>query len=75
MNQVLLFNPRSAIGKQRIPNSILNIAAAIEGRYEWVIVDGNCESDPLEKIRLYLKPGTIKYIGFTLMPGPQACRA
>jgi anaerobic magnesium-protoporphyrin IX monomethyl ester cyclase len=75
MNKVLLFNPRSAIAKHRIPNAILNIAASIDGQYEWVIVDGNCESDPYKKIEDYLSTGEFKYIGFTVMPGPQVKQA
>ena len=71
MNKVLLYNPKSAIAKHRIPNSILNIAASIEGKYEWVIVDGNCETDPLKKIESYLQTGEFGYLGFTVMPGPQ----
>src|SRR4051794_7112382 len=70
-NKVLLFNPKSAANKYRIPNSILNIAASVDGKYDWVIVDGNCEADPLKKIEGYLSTGTFKYIGFTVMPGPQ----
>ena len=54
MNKVLLFNPRSANYKPRIPNSILTVAAAIEGLFDYVIVDGNLESDPAEKIFQYL---------------------
>ncbi len=75
MNKVLLFNPRSAVAKYRIPNSIMNIAASIEGRYDWVIVDGNCESDAYRKIASYLASGSFKYIGFTVMPGPQLTQA
>src|SRR6185312_13572 len=71
MNKVLLFNPRSAIAKHRIPNSIMNIAASVNGIYDWMIVDGNRESDPYEKIKSYLATGEYKYIGFTIMPGPQ----
>jgi anaerobic magnesium-protoporphyrin IX monomethyl ester cyclase len=71
MNKILLFNPKSAVAKHRIPNSILNIAASVEGRYEWAIVDGNCEEDPLSKIEGYLNTGEYKYLGFTVMPGPQ----
>jgi radical SAM superfamily enzyme YgiQ (UPF0313 family) len=71
MHKVLLFNPRSANGKYRIPNSVLQIAAAIDGKFEWVIVDGNRESDPYEKIASYLRTGEFRYIGFTVMPGPQ----
>ena len=75
MVKVLLFNPRSASAKYRIPNSILNIAASIENIFEWVIVDGNRETDPYEKIAGYLAGGSIKYIGFTVMPGPQLKQA
>ena len=71
MNKILLFNPRSANNKYRIPNSILNIAASVDGKYEWVIVDGNCEADPLKKIESYLDTGEFKYLGFSVMPGPQ----
>src|SRR3954469_16727444 len=75
MNKILLFNPKSAIAKHRIPNSILNIAASVDGIYEWVIVDGNCEIDPLQKIISYLETGEFKYIGITVMPGPQLKQA
>jgi anaerobic magnesium-protoporphyrin IX monomethyl ester cyclase len=70
-HKVLLFNPRSANGKYRIPNSVLQVAASIEGMFEWVIVDGNRERDPYEKIAAYLRTGEFRYIGFTVMPGPQ----
>ena len=71
MSKILLFNPKSAVAKHRVPNSILNIAASVEGKYEWVIVDGNRETDPLKKIGSYLETGDFKYLGFTVMPGPQ----
>lgn len=71
MNKVLLFNPRSARSKPRIPNSILSIAASIDGLYDYAIVDGNLESDPLKKIISYLSTGEFKYFGCTSMPGPQ----
>lgn len=75
MNKVLLFNPRSANAKYRIPNSIMNIAASIETKFEWVIVDGNCEDDTYQKISDYLQTGEFKYIGITVMPGPQTRQA
>ncbi|HWD90120.1 MAG TPA: radical SAM protein [Mucilaginibacter sp.] len=75
MNKILLFNPKSAVAKHRIPNSILSIAASVEGKYEWAIVDGNCETDPLGKLESYLETGEYKYIGFTVMPGPQLKQA
>lgn len=75
MNKILLFNPRSARSKRRIPNSILSIAASVEGLYEWVLVDGNCERDPYTKITGYLFTGEYKYVGFTAMPGPSLLQA
>jgi radical SAM superfamily enzyme YgiQ (UPF0313 family) len=75
MAKILLFNPRSANNKYRVPNSILQIAAAIEGKYDWVIVDGNCENDPYKKIQNWMKTGDIRYVGFTVMPGPQLKQA
>src|SRR5579872_2125653 len=71
MNKVLLFNPRSANGKYRIPNSVLQVAASIEGSFEWAIVDGNRERDAYEKLASYLRTGQYRYIGITVMPGPQ----
>ncbi len=49
----------------------MNIAASVEGKYEWAIVDGNCESNVHVKIESYLRDPSFKYIGFTVMPGPQ----
>ncbi len=75
MNKILLYNPKSAVAKHRIPNSIMNIAASVDGIYEWVIVDGNREEDAFNKIKSYLHTGQFKYLGFTIMPGPQTKQA
>src|SRR4051812_3972504 len=75
MTKVLLFNPRSANYKPRIPNSILSVAASIDGLFEYVIVDGNLELDPSEKILHYLSKGGFEYFGLTCMPGPQLKQA
>jgi radical SAM superfamily enzyme YgiQ (UPF0313 family) len=53
----------------------MNIAASVDGVYEWTIVDGNREQQPYEKMRSYLATGEYKYIGFTVMPGPQTKQA
>ena len=72
--KVILFNPRSARAKHRIPNSILQVAASIHGKYEYVLVDGNLEKDPWGKIEGYLKNG-FNVFGCTVMPGPQLKQA
>ncbi len=68
---VLLFNPRATNFNARIPNSVLQVAASIDGKYPWVIVDGNKEKDPWRKIEDYLATGNFSYFGCTVMPGPQ----
>jgi anaerobic magnesium-protoporphyrin IX monomethyl ester cyclase len=75
MNRILLFNPKSAVAKHRVPNSILNIAASVEGKFPWIIVDGNREREPLARILQCLASGEVKYVGITVMPGPQLKQA
>ncbi len=75
MKKILLFNPKSAERKYRVPNSVLQIAASIDHLAEWVIVDGNREADVFLTIRQYLLSGEFGYIGFTVMPGPQLKQA
>ena len=69
--KVLFFNPRAAETKARIPNSILSIAATIEGKYDYAIVDGNLEKKPLRKLLNYLDTGNYNVFACTVMPGPQ----
>jgi anaerobic magnesium-protoporphyrin IX monomethyl ester cyclase len=75
MNKIILFNPRSARAKHRIPNSILQVGASIHGKYDYVFVDGNLESDPWVCIQKYLDTGEFGYFGCTVMPGPQLRQA
>jgi anaerobic magnesium-protoporphyrin IX monomethyl ester cyclase len=75
VNNVLLFNPRAAKHKYRIPNSVLQVASSIEGKYDWVIVDGNLEADPWAKIESFLNTGDFAFFGSTVMPGPQLQQA
>ncbi|PBQ32285.1 radical SAM protein [Sphingobacteriaceae bacterium] len=71
MLSLLLFNPRAAKYKPRVPNSVLQVAASINSTHDWVIVDGNLETDPWSKINAYLASGKFAYFGCTVMPGPQ----
>ncbi len=72
---IILFNPRSAKSKHRIPNSILQVGASINGRYDYVFVDGNLEQDAWAKLEKYLSTGEFKYFGCTVMPGQQLKQA
>lgn len=75
MNKVILFNPRATDYKPRIPNSILSVAASLEGLCDYSLVDGNLEPDPLSKIITYLNTHEYSYFGCTVMPGPQLKQA
>lgn len=74
-DSVLLFNPRATAYKARIPNSILQVAASIEGIFPYAIVDGNLEQDPWQKIEAYLQTGIFNCFALTVMPGPQLKQA
>jgi len=73
--KILFFNPRAAKYKPRIPNSILSVAATVEGKYPYVIVDGNREQDPMRKILELLSNGNFTCFAATVMPGPQLKQA
>lgn len=74
-NKVLLFNPRSANSKHRVPNSILQVGASIYGKHDFVFVDGNLERDAWAVIASFLQSGDFRYFGCTVMPGPQLRQA
>jgi anaerobic magnesium-protoporphyrin IX monomethyl ester cyclase len=74
-NKILFYNPRSGRYNHRVPISILQIAASIHDKYDYVIVDGNLEKDPQIKIEDYFRTGEYKYFACTVMPGPQLYQA
>ncbi|MBQ4821783.1 radical SAM protein [Aquimarina sp. MMG016] len=74
-SKILIFNPRSANAKHRIPNTILQVGASIHGQYDYVFVDGNLETDPWKTISSYFDTGEFKYFCSTVMPGPQLKQA
>jgi radical SAM superfamily enzyme YgiQ (UPF0313 family) len=47
----------------------------VDGKYEYVFVDGNLEKDPWTKIENYLSSGEYRFFGSTVMPGPQLKQA
>ncbi len=74
-SKAILFNPKSADHKHRIPNSILQVGASIHGKYDYEFVDGNKEKDPWKRIQEYLDTGEFAFFGCTVMPGPQLKQA
>lgn len=73
--EVILFNPRSADAKHRIPNSILQVGSSIDGKFPYHFVDGNLEANPLDRILELIVANDVGYLGMTVMPGPQLSQA
>jgi len=74
--RVILINPRMCSRKSmRIPLSLLALGAVLEGKYEYQIIDGNADPDPIAKARAALADGSPALIGMTVMPGPQVAPA
>src|ERR1051326_243501 len=72
---IILINPKSAKWKHRLPMSIMSLGAVLEGRHPYEIVDGNFESDLETKLVGTIKETNAKYLGITVMPGPQLLQA
>ncbi|HEX9006174.1 MAG TPA: radical SAM protein [Bacteroidota bacterium] len=51
--------------------SILAIGAGLEGTYDYTIVDGNLDRAIFTTLPRLIREQGIKYVGFTVMPGPQ----
>ncbi len=72
---VLLINPRATNWRARIPLSVLSIGASLEGTYSYEILDGNLDANLLETVLSTLDTHPVKYVGITVMPGPQLLQA
>lgn len=73
---IILFNPRATKPRsRRFPLSVLALAAVLEGREEYVIVDGNVDPHPTETICDLIARNNVELLGVTVMPGPQMVAA
>jgi radical SAM superfamily enzyme YgiQ (UPF0313 family) len=76
---IVFFNPLSTTpGKQPLPLSLLSLAAVIDRRYRWCLVDGNITPDPGSEIVERLSSGVPTgptVLAVTVMPGPQLTQA
>jgi tRNA A37 methylthiotransferase MiaB len=74
---ILFYNPQSSANRKPIlPMSLLAVGAVLEGQYDYAIVDGNLETDPLAVLdgRIQSSP-TPAILAVTVMPGPQLAQA
>jgi hypothetical protein len=69
---IVLFNPQSTPSpKKPLPMSLLAVGSMLEGEFEYQIVDGNVDSDPVGAIAEIARSGPLTAIAVTVMPGPQ----
>ena len=70
---IVLFNPWSTPSpKKPLPMSLLAVGSMLEGEFDYRIVDGNVDADPVGAIVDARRCGTpLTAIGVTVMPGPQ----
>src|SRR5215467_11628460 len=72
---IVLVNPKSAKWKHRLPMSIMSLGAVLENRYMYHIVDGNFETDLEARLVRTIAETGARYLGITVMPGPQLLQA
>jgi radical SAM superfamily enzyme YgiQ (UPF0313 family) len=73
---IILFNPHATKPRnRRFPLSVLALAAVLEGREEYAIVDGNVDRDPVATIIDLIDRHNVELLGVTVMPGPQMASA
>lgn len=74
--QVLLINPAITSRKRaRFPLSIMTMAAALEGRYESTLIDGNMDRGALGSACDAIRAQGFDAVGVTVMGGPQVATA
>jgi anaerobic magnesium-protoporphyrin IX monomethyl ester cyclase len=72
---IALLNPKSARWKHRIPLSILSLAAVLEGRHSYELIDGNVDRDVRGNLLKAIRERQVRYLAVTVMPGPQLAEA
>jgi anaerobic magnesium-protoporphyrin IX monomethyl ester cyclase len=69
---LILYNPPSNAQKKPVlPMSLLAVGALLEGKHDYLIIDGNLEPDPLRAIDRAIRETSAKMLAVTVMPGPQ----
>jgi radical SAM superfamily enzyme YgiQ (UPF0313 family) len=69
---IILLHPRSTKPKnRRFPLAVLSLAAVIEGKEEYAIVDGNADPDPATTLDRIAREGDVIVLAVSVMPGPQ----
>jgi len=73
---ILLYHPQSTRPRnRRFPLSVLALAAVLEGREDYVIVDGNVKPTATGTVLDHLSGDNVELVAVSVMPGPQMVAA
>jgi anaerobic magnesium-protoporphyrin IX monomethyl ester cyclase len=73
---IILLHPRTGKPKnRRFPLAVLSLAAVLEGREEYAIVDGNLDPHPERTLDQMAAQHTVELLAVSAMPGPQMVAA
>ncbi len=73
---IILYHPKSTKPRsRRFPLAVLALAAMIEDREEYYIVDGNVDANPVGTIQRLIEAHATELLAVSVMPGPQMVAA
>ena len=73
---IILFHPRATKPRNcRLPLAVLALAAVLEGKEQYEIVDGNLDDNPVGSILKLIDSHDVELLGVSAMPGPQMAAA
>ena len=73
---ILLLHPRSTKPKnRRFPLAPLSLAAMLEGKEEYAIIDGNADPQPGQTLDRLMRDKAAELLAVSVMPGPQMAAA
>ncbi|HJY05568.1 MAG TPA: cobalamin-dependent protein, partial [Bryobacteraceae bacterium] len=69
---IILLHPRSTKPKnRRFPLAVLSLAAVLEGKEDYAIVDGNFDPNPGSTLERIMQGSGATLLAVSVMPGPQ----
>lgn len=73
---IILLHPRATRPKnRRFPLSVLALAAVLEGKHDYTIIDGNVDPDPWRSLEQTMQSSPAELLAVSVMPGPQMVAA
>jgi anaerobic magnesium-protoporphyrin IX monomethyl ester cyclase len=74
--RILLINPTITSHRHaRFPLAVMSLSAALDGKYESIILDGNVDDNYVAAALRIIEEGAVFAVGITVMGGPQLLSA